>query len=273
MVSAILQLAARRPHRGGRGRGDRGAARVPRREGCPLAQGFLRYAGAARRRDPPYLDGMKTSRRSSWPRWCWLPVGEDEETLASSQPKFADLTVTVDGGDAKTAATRRATPGAPGGRRHRPEDVRARPGDQACTRQYGGPGDRDRAGGDQRQGLDAKFSRENGCEIARWEAAKPCSRRWSSRWRVTVRTGPKAEKERYDAVEAALDAVEMYTRATANTERRGTSTCASAGCDAGDQVAPRGAGAARRSPPAWTARRRRGGADRRRAGLAIEDDI
>jgi hypothetical protein len=60
-----------------------------------------------------------------------------------------------------------------------------------------------------------------------------------SRWRVTVRTGPKVEKERYDALEAALDAVEMHARATANTERRAAVDMKIRRYEAGDQVAAR----------------------------------
>jgi hypothetical protein len=60
-----------------------------------------------------------------------------------------------------------------------------------------------------------------------------------SRWRVTVRTGPKVEKERYDALEAALDAVEMHARATANTERRAAVDVRVRRYEAADQVAAR----------------------------------
>jgi hypothetical protein len=60
-----------------------------------------------------------------------------------------------------------------------------------------------------------------------------------SRWRVTVRTGPKVEKERYDALEAALDAVEMHARATANTERRAVVDTKVRRYEAHDQVAAR----------------------------------
>ena len=60
-----------------------------------------------------------------------------------------------------------------------------------------------------------------------------------SGWRVTVRTGPKVEKERYDAVEAALDAVEMHARATANTERRTAIDTKVRRYEARDQVAAR----------------------------------
>jgi hypothetical protein len=60
-----------------------------------------------------------------------------------------------------------------------------------------------------------------------------------SDWRVTVRTGPKVEKERHGALEAALDAVEMHARATANTERRAAVDIKTRRYEAGDQVAAR----------------------------------
>ena len=87
-----------------------------------------------------------------------------------------------------------------------------------------------------------------------------------SGWRVTVRTGPKVEKERAATLEDALDAVEMHARAAATTERRGDGRRALRRYEAGDQVAARvelrGPGA---SPPgvdvrgdgavqAWTGR-------------------
>jgi hypothetical protein len=94
-------------------------------------------------------------------------------------------------------------------------------------------------------------------------------------WRVTVRTGPKVEKERYDALEEALDAVEMHARAAANTERRGAVDVRVRRYEAGDQVAARvelsGPGAAAGvdvrgdgAVQAWTGRWRR-------RPLALED--
>jgi hypothetical protein len=96
-----------------------------------------------------------------------------------------------------------------------------------------------------------------------------------SRWRVTVRTGPKVEKERYDALDAALDAVELHARAAANTERRPPVDVRVRQYEAGDQVAARvelsGPGAAAGvdvrgdgAVQAWTGRWRR-------LPLALED--
>ena len=47
------------------------------------------------------------------------------------------------------------------------------PGDVACTQQYGGPETATVTGTFKGEQVDAKFSRQNGCEIARWEDALP----------------------------------------------------------------------------------------------------
>jgi hypothetical protein len=47
------------------------------------------------------------------------------------------------------------------------------PGNQACTQQYGGPETATVKGTVNGENVDAKFSRMNGCEITRWDAAKP----------------------------------------------------------------------------------------------------
>ena len=83
--------------------------------------------------------------------------------------------MTVDDGDAKTV-----TCDAPGDSAAcqavadiDPKTFEPVPGDQACTQQYGGPETATVKGTLNGKEIDAKFSRENGCEIARWEAAKP----------------------------------------------------------------------------------------------------
>ena len=100
--------------------------------------------------------------------------GEDDETPASSQAPFADLTVTVENGEAKNV------------RCDAPEDSKVCgaladidpktfepvPGNQACTQQYGGPETATVKGTLDGKEIDAKFSRVNGCEITRWDQAK-----------------------------------------------------------------------------------------------------
>jgi hypothetical protein len=105
--------------------------------------------------------------------------GEDDETEApASTPALADLTVVVnDGSDEKTAdiqcdgATDSDVCGAVADLESKTfEPV---PGNVACTQQYGGPETATVSGTLRGEPVDAKFSRENGCEIERWEAAKP----------------------------------------------------------------------------------------------------
>ena len=40
-----------------------------------------------------------------------------------------------------------------------------------------------------------------------------------SRWKLTLRAGPKVERVKTDSLEEALDTLELHARATANTER------------------------------------------------------
>jgi hypothetical protein len=60
-----------------------------------------------------------------------------------------------------------------------------------------------------------------------------------SRWRVTVRNGPKVERVPAASLEEALDAVELHARAAANTERRPTVDTRVHRYEPGDQVAVR----------------------------------
>ena len=60
-----------------------------------------------------------------------------------------------------------------------------------------------------------------------------------SRWRVTVRTGPKVEKVRYDALETRSTRSRCTPAPTANTERRGAIDVRVRRYEARDQVAAR----------------------------------
>ena len=51
----------------------------------------------------------------------------------------------------------------------RPADFEPTPRDVACTELFGGPETATIAGTLRRQQVDARFSRHDGCEIARWE--------------------------------------------------------------------------------------------------------
>jgi hypothetical protein len=107
--------------------------------------------------------------------------GEDDEPPASSG-SLAELTVTVDpdGEDAKPPRETTIRCDAPDDSSvcRAVADVEATvfeptPGNVACTQQYGGPQTATVRGTLRDEPVDARFSRENGCEISRWEAAAP----------------------------------------------------------------------------------------------------
>jgi hypothetical protein len=52
----------------------------------------------------------------------------------------------------------------------KPADFAPVPGDVACTQQYGGPETARVTGTLRGEPIDARFSREQGCEIARWDS-------------------------------------------------------------------------------------------------------
>ena len=103
--------------------------------------------------------------------------GEDDETEApaSTPAQFADLTVTVEDGAAESVQCDAPEDSEVCGALADidPKTFEPVPGDQACTQQYGGPETATVKGTLEGKEIDAKFSRVNGCEIARWEAAKP----------------------------------------------------------------------------------------------------
>ena len=105
--------------------------------------------------------------------------GEDDDAPPGATPTaaaLAELTVEVDPGG-KRATVRCACP-------DDSELCRAvdaldasvfepTPGNVACTQQYGGPETAKVTGTFRGEPVDARFSRENGCQIARWEDAAP----------------------------------------------------------------------------------------------------
>ncbi|HEX5621499.1 MAG TPA: hypothetical protein VFX51_23950 [Solirubrobacteraceae bacterium] len=105
--------------------------------------------------------------------------GDDDEVEApaSTPAEMAQLTVTVDTGHSKKRAdiTCDGTDDSDVCAALAdidPKTFEPVPGDQACTQQYGGPETATVQGTLKGKEIDAKFSRENGCEIARWDAAK-----------------------------------------------------------------------------------------------------
>jgi len=103
--------------------------------------------------------------------------GDDDETEApaSTPAQYADLTVTVEDGAAKSVQCEAPEDSEVCGALADidPKTFDPVPGDQACTQQYGGPETATVKGTLDGKEIDAKFSRVNGCEIARWDAAKP----------------------------------------------------------------------------------------------------
>jgi hypothetical protein len=101
--------------------------------------------------------------------------GDDDEQAAA--PALADLTVTVDDG-AKTKTTTVRCDSEADSATCRALSALDRdafaptPGDRACTEIYGGPERATVTGTLRGETIDARFSRTNGCEIARWDAAK-----------------------------------------------------------------------------------------------------
>ena len=55
----------------------------------------------------------------------------------------------------------------------RPVDLEPVPDDMACTQQFGGPETATVTGTLRDREVDARFSREDGCEIARWDKVAP----------------------------------------------------------------------------------------------------
>jgi hypothetical protein len=101
--------------------------------------------------------------------------GEDAQPMA---PRLADLTVTVDhGSKTKRAAVRCAAAEDSDVCRAvaalKAEAFEPTPGHVACTEIYGGPETATITGTLRGEPIDARFSRENGCEIARWLTARP----------------------------------------------------------------------------------------------------
>ena len=100
--------------------------------------------------------------------------GEDDEPAATPAPaSVADLVVEVEPGGKGTTVRCSAEADCPDIAAVKPETFEPTPGDVACTQQYGGPETATVKGTFKGEHVDAGFSRENGCEIARWEDARP----------------------------------------------------------------------------------------------------
>lgn len=105
---------------------------------------------------------------------------DDESEQPASPPPLADLRVAVDpdgkGSNAARTETVRCDAAADSALCEevaalRVADLEPEGGAVACSQQYGGPQTATIAGTLRGERVDLKFSRVNGCEIARWEAA------------------------------------------------------------------------------------------------------
>ena len=102
--------------------------------------------------------------------------GEDDEEPAATpagSSAVADLVVEVEPGGKRATIQCDAEQDCPEVAAVKPEVFEPTPGNVACTQQYGGPETATVTGTFKGQEVDARFSRQNGCEIARWEDAKP----------------------------------------------------------------------------------------------------
>lgn len=100
--------------------------------------------------------------------------GEDDEPAAAPPPaSVADLTVEVEPGGKRATVRCDAPRDCADIAAVKPEVFEPTPGNVACTQQYGGPETAIVKGTFKGEQIDTKFSRQNGCEIARWEDARP----------------------------------------------------------------------------------------------------
>ena len=99
--------------------------------------------------------------------------GEDDEPAATPSASVADLTVEVEPGGKSTTVRCDVDTDCPEVAALDPKVFEPTPGDVACTQQYGGPETATVKGTFKGEQVDAKFGRQNGCEIARWEDALP----------------------------------------------------------------------------------------------------
>jgi hypothetical protein len=102
--------------------------------------------------------------------------GEDDEEPAATpggSAAVADLVVEVEPGGKRAVVQCDAEADCPEIAAVEPEVFEPTPGNVACTQQYGGPETATVTGTFKGEPVDAKFSRQNGCEISRWEDAAP----------------------------------------------------------------------------------------------------
>lgn len=99
--------------------------------------------------------------------------GEDDEPAATPAASVADLTIEVEPGGKRATVLCDVDTDCPEVAALDPKVFEPTAGNVACTQQYGGPEQATVKGTFKGEPVDAQFSRENGCEIARWEDATP----------------------------------------------------------------------------------------------------
>ena len=98
-------------------------------------------------------------------------AGCGAEQERSARPAATELTVRVDpDGDGPKPAKEAQSRSAAG---LRAADLAPVPDDVACTQQFGGPETATITGTLDGREVDARFARNNGCEIARWKKVAP----------------------------------------------------------------------------------------------------
>ena len=96
---------------------------------------------------------------------------EDEGSAPAGPAPATQLTVRVDpDGDGPKPAREARIRSASG---LRPADLEPVPDDVACTELFGGPQTARISGTLDGRAVDARFARNNGCEIARWDKVAP----------------------------------------------------------------------------------------------------
>ena len=98
---------------------------------------------------------------------------DDEQPAATPASTVADLTVEIEPGGKTATVTCDSPRDCPEVDALDPAVFEPTAGNVACTQQYGGPEKATVKGTFKGEPVDAQFSRENGCEIARWQDAAP----------------------------------------------------------------------------------------------------